>query len=290
MAAPPVRMPDGWRAPEPKPLQVPKGQLLSALTGSLALALRLGSGALVLGWQPGLTPPNNSTHYHLWGFRDSSPLLAGCARPALPLRLYEYEPSPYCRKVREAICILDLNATMLPCPRARSGFATELNTLGGKMQVPYLVDPNRDNLAMYESDEIIDYLFESYGPGKAAVPWLLRGPYAFWTCAFAALARGLAGNALDARARADNGEREPLELWGYEGSPFVRPVRERLCELGLAHTLVSCSRGSANRDVLVAKTGRFQVPFLADPNTGAKLFESDAIVRYLDQVYTAPDA
>ena len=46
------------------------------------------------------------------------------------------------------------------------------------------------------------------------------------------------------------------------------------------------ARGSANRDRMVRETGRFQVPFLRDPNTGVELFESAAIVAYLDEVYT----
>jgi len=93
---------------------------------------------------------------------------------------------------------------------------------------------------------------------------------------------------LDVRARPDTTSMRPLELWGYEASPFVRPVRERLVELALPHTLVCCARGSANRDRMVKRTGRFQVPFLADPNTGVELFESSAIVEYLNEVYTLP--
>ena len=34
--------------------------------------------------------------------------------------------------------------------------------------------------------------------------------------------------------------------------------------------------------------GRFQVPFLRDPNTGAELYESAAIVAYLNGVPTGP--
>ena len=40
----------------------------------------------------------------------------------------------------------------------------ELIQKGGKKQVPYLVDPER-NIAMYESNEIIAYLHEQYGKG-----------------------------------------------------------------------------------------------------------------------------
>jgi glutathione S-transferase len=69
-------------------------------------------------------------------------------------------------------------------------------------------------------------------------------------------------------------------------SPFVRPVREKLGSLCLPHRMVSCSRGSANRDRMIAKTGRFQVPFLVDPNTGIEMYEGAEIVEYLEAVYT----
>lgn len=80
----------------------------------------------------------------------------------------------------------------------------------------------------------------------------------------------------------------PLTLWGFEGSPFVRPVREALSSLGLRYVLVSCGRGSLNRDKLFQKTGRFQVPYLEDRNTGVCMFESGEIVKYLLSAYTVP--
>lgn len=133
---PPVGLPDGWAPPEPKPLSVPEGQLLNTLSGSVALALRLGVGAFVLGWKPGFTFGAKEGEYAMFNVvRDSSPTLQACRRPEKPLLLYEYEPSPYCRKVREACALLDLRVTMLPCPGARKGFADELGKRGGKMQV-----------------------------------------------------------------------------------------------------------------------------------------------------------
>ena len=150
---------------------------------------------------------------------------------------------------------------------------------------PYMVDDNTGT-AMYESDDIIDYLFNTYGPGADAVSFTLRDPFAFWTCAFASAARGLAGSKLDALARPDFASQKPIVLWGYEASPFVKVVRERLNELALPHTVVNCGRGSANRDRRVQKTGRqFQVPFLVDPNTGVEMCESTDIIKYLDSVY-----
>ena len=80
-----------------------------------------------------------------------------------------------------------------------------------------------------------------------------------------------------------------LELWGYESSPFVRPVKEKSSSLGLPHRIVSCSRGSRNRDIMVEKTGRFQVPYLVDANTGREMYEGAEIVKCLEAVYTAKD-
>lgn len=82
---------------------------------------------------------------------------------------------------------------------------------------------------------------------------------------------------------------KPVELWGYEGSPFVRPVREALNSLALPHRMVYSGRGSSNRDVMREKTSRFQVPYIEDPNTGIKMFESGAIVKYLLETYTTTD-
>ena len=42
----------------------------------------------------------------------------GMPRPAAAdLVLFEYEASPYCRRVRETACALDLDLLVRPCPR-----------------------------------------------------------------------------------------------------------------------------------------------------------------------------
>ena len=38
-------------------------------------------------------------------------------RPKQRLELYEFEACPYCRKVREALSALDLQAMVYPCPK-----------------------------------------------------------------------------------------------------------------------------------------------------------------------------
>ena len=83
-------------------------------------------------------------------------------RPAeqAPLLLYNYEASPYCRKVREALHELDLDHTIRNVGR-RGARRQELRDRGGRMMVPYLVDPNTGR-EMYESDDIVAYLHGQY--------------------------------------------------------------------------------------------------------------------------------
>ncbi|MEM9071104.1 MAG: glutathione S-transferase N-terminal domain-containing protein [Myxococcota bacterium] len=75
--------------------------------------------------------------------------------------LYNFEASPYCRKVREVLAELDLSYRVVNVAK-RSVHRPELVALGGKMMVPYLLDPNGD-VAMYESDDIVAYLRRTYG-------------------------------------------------------------------------------------------------------------------------------
>ena len=195
----------------------------------------------------------------LW-FSDDSPFLRSeFPRPKGDLILYEFDSSPFCRKVRDAMTILDLEVTCRPCPGAVSGFSDELFALSGKRTVPFLVDEGAEK-AMFESEDIIDYLFNTYGPGADAAPATIRGTPAVVSAGAAAIVRMMPAAKMQADARPDNGKMRPLVLYGYEASPFVRPVKEKLCALGLPHTVVNCARGSVKRALLTARTGtQFQV-------------------------------
>ena len=83
-------------------------------------------------------------------------------RPKQRLELYEFEACPYCRKVREALSALDLEAMIYPCPKEGPRFRPEVIRRGGKAQFPYLVDPNTKK-ALYESNDIVTYLFSLKG-------------------------------------------------------------------------------------------------------------------------------
>jgi glutathione S-transferase len=66
---------------------------------------------------------------------------------------------------------LDLDVLFYPTPRDGPHFRPEAIEKGGKSQFPYMVDPNTGT-SMYESDEIIQYLADTYGDGS--VPLALR--------------------------------------------------------------------------------------------------------------------
>ena len=202
-------------------------------------------------------------------------------RPEQPLELWEFEGCPFCRKVREALSILDLDAHVRPCPRGGPRYRPELIERGGKAQFPYLVDPNTGK-EMYESNDIVAYLFESYGDRSPT--WLLRaGPLNDLSAFSVGLWRGSSG----VRYREARAPERELELYSFEASPFCRIVREELCSLELPYRLHNVAMGSQRREEFVARSGRMMVPYLVDPNTGTEMFESDDIVRYLNETYAA---
>ena len=200
-------------------------------------------------------------------------------RPAKLLELYEFEACPYCRKVREALSMLDLDAMVYPCPGGGPRFREEVRRRGGKTLFPYLVDPNAGK-EMYESDDIVRHLFTAYGQGS--VPTILGLPVVTNLASMVASAWrvGMGGRYRPARQPA-----KPLELWSYEASPFCRIVREALSSLELPYRLHNVAQGSARREEFVARSGRMMVPWLSDPNTGRTMFESADIVRYLESTY-----
>src|SRR5215472_13591132 len=128
-------------------------------------------------------------------------------RPEQPLELWEFEGCPYCRKVREALSILDLEVVVWPCPKGGPRYRGELERKAGKAQFPYLADPNTSK-AMYESDDIVRYLFKTYGRGQ--VPWLLAaGVLGDASSTLASVLRPSVG----IRYRPATPPARPLELW-----------------------------------------------------------------------------
>jgi len=193
--------------------------------------------------------------------------------PEKLLELWEFEACPYCRKAREALCALDLDVLVRPCPKGGTRFRP------GKKQFPYFVDPNT-GAEMYESMDIARYLAKTYGDGT--LPLGLRlGPFTQLSSAIASAWRPTRGR----RARKSVAPDEPLELWSYESSPYCRIAREALCELEIPYVLHNMAKGSARRADFAARAGKLMVPYLVDGNTGRAMFESADIVRYLNDTY-----
>ncbi len=202
-------------------------------------------------------------------------------RPAKLLELYDIEACPYCRKVRETLTMLDLDVLIRPAPHGGTRFRPEAIARGGKKQFPLLVDPNTDQL-LYESDEIVEHLYRRYGNGQPPLG-LRLGVFGDATSGIASVLRAGAGR----NVRPSRVPEQPLKLWSFELSPYSRKVRETLCELEVPYILHNLGRSSARRPEFLARTGKMMVPYLEDANTGAKMFESRDIVRYLDHTYGA---
>ncbi len=199
-------------------------------------------------------------------------------RPDETITLYDFEGCPFCRKAREALTMLDLDAKILPCPKGGPRYRPEVIRRGGKSMFPYLIDPNTDT-EMYESSAIIGYLYERYGSRSAPI-WLSSDV----TVPFGSLA-SVVRAARGTRYRKAKEAEVPLELYGFEASPYVRIARETLCELELPYVLHPVGKGSSRRAEFVERSGRMMVPWLSDPNTGREMFESADIRKYLLDEY-----
>lgn len=227
-------------------------------------------------------------------------------QPAKRLKLYEYEASPFCRRVREVITLLNLDVEIYPCPRGGTHFRPEVIALGGKARFPFLVDENTGD-HLYESTKIIEHLFKHYSEdGK--VPLLYRVyPDIPVVAGIGTLVNGLYGGVAAGVNKNKPRPEKLLELWSFEASPFSRVVRGRLTELELPYILHNVAKerwqdmgpaklrlkpgkyeplpGGKREQVLKRLGGRVQVPYLEDPNTGVKLFESEKITKYLKEQY-----
>lgn len=277
------KAPVGFKAPEPRKFSVPEGQTVRVLGAALPALFRLWNGVFVEGWAASIAEDDDGSTYSIaraFGRRlveKSSKLPT--TRPAKPIQLWEYQGSPYCRKVREACCVLDLDVEVFPCPQKGPTYRPDAKSRGWPT-FPHMVDPNT-GAEMGESDTIVAYLFATYGNGAVIPSLLSSNPLNTASLYIAALVRYPPGSTYVPARKPPL----PLEIWSYEPSPFSVIAREVLSELELPHIIHYCPRGSIHRDTIIAKTGTCQLPFLEDPNTGVKMFESTAIAKYLNDVY-----
>lgn len=90
------------------------------------------------------------------------------------LELYELQSCPYCAKVRRALSDLDLAYDSHEVPRSKRE-RTDVQAVSGQSGVPVLVDNTNGVEGMAESDDIVAYLYETYGDGQEPPPSGLVG-------------------------------------------------------------------------------------------------------------------
>jgi glutathione S-transferase len=221
-------------------------------------------------------------------------------KPEKLLQLYDIENCPYCRLVREVLTELDLDAQIFPCPKGGERYRPEVVARGGKAQFPYLVDTNT-GVEMYESLDIVAYLYETYAQRPLPLKWRAGKLQTFGSMLASAprVSRGM-------QARTGTMPESMLELYSFESSPYARPVRELLCEMEIPYIVRSCGRSElqewllppvrealnispestlVNRRQLQDDQGKVSIPFLYDPNHDRGMFESEDILDYLESNY-----
>lgn len=238
------------------------------------------------------------------GWRGTQAMRPARVQPAKTLKLYDVEASPYCRLVREVLTELDLDVMILPCPAGGTRFRLEAEKISGKQLFPLLVDDNTGTV-MHESADIAEYLGNTYQRRvKGTRGW--RRSLAVGTSYLASALMLRRGGISGMKVRASKAPLQPLELYSFETSPYSKPVRARLCELELPYLLRNTGKGAwtdmgpasfrdqlfkgpqgttRNREWLATHTGQVQVPYLIDANTGIAMYESQAILDYLDKTY-----
>lgn len=233
-------------------------------------------------------------------------VIKAASQPPQRLKLYDIEGSPSCRNVREALTALGLDAEIYPCPKGGKRYRGEAEKLGGKLQFPLLVDMNT-NTTLYDAAPIVDYLFRTYG-GRNTPRAYRAGTLRPLLGALGSAMRGLRGIKARSTRHATKHPEHLLELWSFESSPYSRLVRETLTELEIAYVLHNLGkeqladmgpavmrvkpgpykpRPGGRREKVLAQLGRVQLPYLEDPNTGVKMYESRKIIDYLERQYAA---
>lgn len=107
------------------------------------------------------------------------------------------------------------------------------------------------------------------------------------TCVMTSAGRGFAGTMVEP---AGNKPEKLLKLYDIENSPYCRLVREALTELDLDAEIYPCPiGGNSFRGEARKLGGKAQFPFLFDPNTGRKVYESFDIIEYVYRTYAGRD-
>jgi glutathione S-transferase len=78
------------------------------------------------------------------------------------ITLYELPGCPYCAKVIDALEELGLEYDSIEVPRSHDD-RTEVKEVSGQTGVPVIIDEAHGVDGMAESDDIVEYLEETYG-------------------------------------------------------------------------------------------------------------------------------
>ncbi|XP_016483351.1 uncharacterized protein LOC107804049 isoform X2 [Nicotiana tabacum] len=155
-------------------------------------------------------PWGSRAQYGKLGSKDGTKV-----NPPMHLQIFEFEACPFCRRVREAMTELDLSAEIYPCPKGSVRHREMVRRLGGKEQFPFLVDPNTGT-SLYESGDIVKYLFQQYDQGRNPSTGLLESTII--TGWMPTLLRAGRGMTLWDRSRKEPPPKK-LELFSYENNP-----------------------------------------------------------------------
>ena len=240
-------------------------------------------------WSPSLTPSLRlAAALRLHNGASAALRRRAGSRPAPELVLYEYEASPFCRRVRETLCVLGLGALVLPCPRetlrAEGAFSpasphrAAVQAQGGRLSFPYLVDRTA-GVALNDSRAICEHLWRHYGEDveRPWRDWLLNGggalprPLEFALLVAPSGVRPLPAHGLLAAAARQPGR--PLQLRGCEPDPESRLVREALCSLQLPYEHTPLGASDAPPPVLI------------DRNEGVEARGAADALAHLDETY-----
>lgn len=237
----------------------------------------------------------------LRGWRGSMASRTVQQPPELP-ELYDQEGCPVCRLVREACTELNLDVKIFPVPEGGVRFKTQLQSVSGATDLPFLFDPNT-NTRLTGARAIIEYLFRQYAHRDAPRP-IQPTSLNVILSKLATRVRGGQG----VRAIPSKPAQQALTLYSFESSPYSRLAREKLSELELPYVLINIGKqqradvGPSNfrlhlgpykplpntkRSEFYTRHGNVQVPYLIDPNTDVDMFESADIVEYLQRTYGA---
>ncbi|ADJ13689.1 glutathione S-transferase N-terminal domain-containing protein [Halalkalicoccus jeotgali] len=79
-----------------------------------------------------------------------------------PIEFYALDGCPFCAKVESKLDELGVEYTTHSVPSSHAE-RTDVEEISGQTEVPMIIDPDHGVEGMHESDDIVEYLEETYG-------------------------------------------------------------------------------------------------------------------------------